>query len=89
MLPKQRRETVAAGGRPCDSLTVHGILGLKDHSRSLCGSWMGDCSQSSVRLCYCLMSAHAAQIARMQAKPQWAALCMYQMSLLLVDLCVL
>lgn len=74
---------VAAGGSPCDSLVVCGILGLKEHTRSLCGSCMGDCSQSSVQLCCCLMSAHAGQIPCLQAEPQWAALCIYQTCLFL------
>lgn len=77
----------AAGWSPCGSLAVHGILGLKEHTRSLCDSCMGECSQSSAQLCYCLMSAHAGQISCTQAKPQWADQLMYQMSLLLVDLC--
>lgn len=64
--------SVAAGGCPCGSLAIRGILGLKEHTRSLCGLCMGSCSQSSAQLYYCLMSEHAGQISCLQAKPQWA-----------------
>lgn len=66
--------SMAAGLSPCDNLAVHGILGMKEHASSLCGLCMGDCSQSSAQLCYCLVSACAGQISCMQAKPPWAAL---------------
>lgn len=73
--------SLATGSGPWDSLAVFGIFGLWEHSRSLCGLQVGDavpCPQKSSAILWCLFFC-------MQAKPQWAALYIYQMFLVPVE----